>query len=154
MTNKAGKTGNEAGSPDSHTPIPPHAPTPSDAADPSINSHLREDATAGMAGQALRRIAEERLREKQTRQKSEVSGQQATEDAARLVHELQVHQIELEMQNEELQQARATADALLAQYTDLYDFAPTGYLTLDRQGAIRQLNLTGRSCSASNGPSW
>ena len=87
----------------------------------------------------LRRQAEERLKG----QRTEVRGQKSEEDTARLVHELQVHQIELEMQNEELQQARARADALLAQYTGLYDFAPTGYLTLDREGVIRQVNLTG-----------
>lgn len=93
----------------------------------------------------LRRKAEERLRERRRGQKSaataatEVSGQ----DPVRLVHELQVHQIELEMQNEELQQARTRADAHLAQYTELYDFAPTGYLTLDCEGMILQANLTG-----------
>ena len=64
-------------------------------------------------------------------------------DIRRLVHELQVHQIELEMQNEELMQARAEREATLVQYTDLYDFAPTGYFTLARDGAIRKVNLTG-----------
>jgi len=82
--------------------------------------------------------------EKQLKGQSPEGGGQKTElETARLVHELQVHQIELEMQNEELHQAHAKAEALLAQYTGLYDFAPTGYLTLDREGTIRQLNLTG-----------
>ena len=68
----------------------------------------------------------------------------ATEaDTRRLVHELQVHQIELEMQNEELVQSRAEVEALLRQYTDLYDFAPVGYFTLARDGAIHQVNLAG-----------
>ena len=88
----------------------------------------------------LRRRAEARLAARESIPQSAIRNPQSE---ARLVHELQVHQIELEMQNEELQQARNTADALLAQYTDLYDFAPAGYLTLDREGAIRQLNLTG-----------
>ena len=88
---------------------------------------------------ALRRRAEERLK----RQSPEGGGQQTESETARLVHELQVHQIELEMQNEELRQAHAQVETLLAQYTDLYDFAPTGYLTLDLEGAIRQVNLTG-----------
>lgn len=61
----------------------------------------------------------------------------------RLVHELEVHQIELEMQNEELQRARLELEALLDKYTNLYDFAPVGYFTLDRDGSIRQANLTG-----------
>ena len=65
------------------------------------------------------------------------------EEAQRLLHELYVHQIELEMRNEELQQARAEVKAVLGQYTDLYDFAPVGYFTLEPDGTIRQANLTG-----------
>ncbi len=57
-------------------------------------------------------------------------------------HELEVHQIELEMQNEELQTALAANAVALERYTDLYDFAPLGYLTLDRTGAILAANLT------------
>jgi PAS domain S-box-containing protein len=70
-------------------------------------------------------------------------GRRADVDTARLIHELQVHQIELETQREELQQARSQAEALLAQQLDLYDSAPVGYLTLGREGAIRQANLAG-----------
>lgn len=64
-------------------------------------------------------------------------------DAQRLVHELQVHQHELEMQNEELRSTRAELETLLEKYTDLYDFAPVGYFTLDRDGTILAANLTG-----------
>lgn len=64
-------------------------------------------------------------------------------DTLRLVHELQVHQIELEMQNEELRLARAEAQSVLSRYTDLYDSAPLGYLSLDRNFHIRQINLAG-----------
>lgn len=63
--------------------------------------------------------------------------------AQRIVHELQVHQIELELQNEELKQAKADVDAALEKYTDLYDFAPVGYFSLDEQGQILEVNLTG-----------
>ena len=63
-------------------------------------------------------------------------------DVKKLLHELQVHQIELEMQNEELRQANETAEAALKKYTMLYDFAPMGYFTLDAEGAIRDLNFT------------
>jgi PAS domain S-box-containing protein len=59
----------------------------------------------------------------------------------RLVHELEVHQIELEMQNEELKKAWDESEAGLEKYTDLYDFAPVGYLTLDRDGVICEANL-------------
>jgi signal transduction histidine kinase len=61
------------------------------------------------------------------------------------VHELEVHQIELEMQNEELRQTRAELETTLEQYTDLYDFAPVGYITLDRVGTILAANLTAAS---------
>jgi PAS domain S-box-containing protein len=88
----------------------------------------------------LRRGAEERL---QTRERNPQSAIRNPQSLHRLVHELRVHQIELEMQNEELQQARARGQALLVQYTDLYDSAPAGYLALDREGAIQQVNRTG-----------
>ena len=61
----------------------------------------------------------------------------------RLVHELQVHQIELEMQNKELAQSDAALEAALTRYTALYDFAPVGYFTPDKQGNILQVNLAG-----------
>jgi PAS domain S-box-containing protein len=60
-----------------------------------------------------------------------------------MLHELQVHQIELELQNEELKQSKAEVAALLEKYTDLYDFAPVGYFSLDEQGQILEVNLTG-----------
>jgi PAS domain S-box-containing protein len=66
-------------------------------------------------------------------------------DTLRLLHELQVHQIELEMQNEDLIQARREAEEAYRQYTDLYDFAPVGYFTLARDGMIRKVNLAGAS---------
>lgn len=62
-----------------------------------------------------------------------------SEDMIKLHHELEVHQIELKMQNEELQQAVEKAKIT----TELYDFAPTGYFTLSRNGTISQLNLSG-----------
>ncbi|HEV3272786.1 MAG TPA: histidine kinase [Candidatus Methylacidiphilales bacterium] len=64
-------------------------------------------------------------------------------DTKRLLHELQVHQIELEMQNTELQDARNKVETLLETYTDLYDFAPVGYFSIDEQGVILEVNLTG-----------
>jgi PAS domain S-box-containing protein len=63
----------------------------------------------------------------------------------RLLHELQVHQLELEMQNAELRQARDELDTALEKYTGLYDFAPVAYFTLDRTGTITAVNLAGAS---------
>ncbi|UOQ71305.1 PAS domain-containing protein [Hymenobacter cellulosilyticus] len=65
------------------------------------------------------------------------------EDVQRLVQDLQVHQIELEMQYEELLLAQAELETMRAQYVDLYDFAPVGYFSLDLHGVITQLNLKG-----------
>jgi hypothetical protein len=86
----------------------------------------------------LRKKAEKRLKEKQQK----VDHSMET-DVKKLLHELQVHQIELEMQNEELQEAYDTAETALKKYTMLYDFAPLGYFTLDSEGSICDLNFTG-----------
>lgn len=89
--------------------------------------------------QILRRRAEEHLKEKQ--KKVDISVEKA--DSKKLLHELQVHQIELEMQNEELQLVYETAEKALKKYTMLYDFSPMGYFTLDSDGTICDLNFTG-----------
>ncbi len=88
----------------------------------------------------LRARAEERLRAREAAA-SLRPGDEA--DALRLLHELQVHQIELELQNAELARARDELEAALERYTDLYDFAPVGYLTLARDGGIYSANLAG-----------
>lgn len=87
----------------------------------------------------LRRRAEERL----NAEAPEAGYPPSEVEAQRLLHELQVHQIELEMQNAELRQSRDDVETALEKYTDLYDFAPVGYLTLDRDGTVRAVNLTG-----------
>ena len=60
-----------------------------------------------------------------------------------LIHELEVHQTELEMQNDELRHAWAVAEVAVDKYTELYDFAPSGYFTLSAEGRILELNLHG-----------
>jgi PAS domain S-box-containing protein len=64
-------------------------------------------------------------------------------DVLRLLHELEVHQIELELQNAELQKARNELEEALEKANDLYDFAPVGYFSIDESGAILAANLTG-----------
>ena len=64
------------------------------------------------------------------------------EETRRTLHELRVHQIELEMQNEELRRAQAELDAARARYFDLYDLAPVGYATVSEKGLILETNLT------------
>jgi len=65
------------------------------------------------------------------------------EDINELIHELEVHQIELEMQNEELRQAHLDLEAARDKYTDLYDFAPVGYFSISDKGLILDANLMG-----------
>jgi PAS domain-containing protein len=87
----------------------------------------------------LRKKAEKQLKENQN--KIDTSAMET--DVKKLLHELQVHQIELEMQNEELKEAYDTAETALKKYTMLYDFSPMGYFTLDGEGSIIDLNFTG-----------
>jgi hypothetical protein len=89
--------------------------------------------------QMLRKKAEEQLKKEQKESTKVV----LEADVKKLMHELQVHQIELEMQNEELREAYATAETALKKYTLLYDFAPMGYFTLNSEGSICDLNFTG-----------
>jgi PAS domain S-box-containing protein len=60
-----------------------------------------------------------------------------------LVHELQVHQVELQMQNEELRRMQEELQVSRQKYSDLYEFAPIGYLTLTREGIIVEANFLG-----------
>jgi len=89
--------------------------------------------------QILRKRAEEQLKEQQKK----ADNIDLKADPKKLLHELQVHQIELEMQNDELQHAYETAERALSKYTMLYDFAPMGYFILDSDGTICDLNFTG-----------
>jgi two-component system cell cycle sensor histidine kinase/response regulator CckA len=65
----------------------------------------------------------------------------STDDIAKVVFELEVHQIELEMQNEELRRAQLELVEMRDQYSELYDYAPIGYLTMERKGKMVQANL-------------
>jgi len=91
--------------------------------------------------QALRRRAEDRVRLK-ANPPLEGLKDLSVESMQRLVHELQVHQIELEMQNDELRASQLELDAARARYFDLYDLAPVGYCTVSENGLILEANFT------------
>ena len=90
--------------------------------DPGIEAELRSEARQRLASKQPWHEPDERM------------------DQLRLIHELRVHQIELEMQNELLTETLASVNALRAKYHDLYDFAPVGNFTLDLRGHIVELN--------------
>jgi PAS domain S-box-containing protein len=87
----------------------------------------------------LRSRAEERLND----ETPEADFPLKDNEALRLLHELQVHRIELEMQNSELRQAKDEVESSLEKYSDLFDFAPMGYFTLDLNGVVSAVNLSG-----------
>ncbi|NOH00819.1 MAG: PAS domain-containing protein [Chloroflexi bacterium] len=86
---------------------------------------------------ALRRRAEKTLRDKQRAPEN-----LSHADMQEAISELRVHQIELGIQNEELRRAQSELEESRDRYSDLYDFAPVGYLTLDDKDIIREANLT------------
>lgn len=86
----------------------------------------------------LRKKAEGRLR------KAGSAGKPLPKDnVLDLIHELEVHQVELEMQNEELRRSQSELEQSRKKYFDLYDLAPVGYVSLDRDTRIQEINLTG-----------
>lgn len=97
----------------------------------------REEKTATTPG-FNRKKAENLLQKKQLKRDMKLS----EIDKQELIHELEVHQIELEMQNLELNDAKETAEQNEKKFTELYDFAPSGYLTLKSLGEIAELNCT------------
>ena len=99
----------------------------------------QQEGLPPQTGAELRRQAEERLQAKT----AGVHFPRTEEAAQRLVYELEVHQIELEMQNAELRRIQEELEISRNMYVELYDFAPVGYFTIDAHGLIEGVNLTG-----------
>ena len=101
----------------------------------------RKNATGPGRPDELRARAEQRAGERAAPPR-ERRATPAPEETLRLVHELNVHQIELEMQNEELRREQGELEASRARYFELYDLAPVGYFTVSEHGTILEANLT------------
>ena len=106
---------------------------------PEDESHASAAASA-----ELRARAEATLQESSSRAPRDAATL-TPEATGKLLHELQVHQIELEMQNEELRRSEAALDTSRARYFELYDLAPVGYCTVNEEGLILQANLAAAS---------
>ena len=103
---------------------------PADRASPQVaNAHV------------LRQRAEAQFSQESVSQTDALS-EPVSPHVQQLVHDLQVHQIELELQNDELRQSHLALDSARARYFDLYDLAPVGYVTLREDGLIAEANLT------------
>ncbi|MEI6310028.1 MAG: PAS domain S-box protein, partial [bacterium] len=121
-----------------------------DSADPLVDSSPQD--VTGQDSSPLRQSSREQT-EQTLRRRAEAEAlvwveEAATdsalsaEEAGRLLHELQVHEIEMEMQNEELRRTQVELEASRAQYLELYEQAPVGYLTLNGKGLVLKANLT------------
>jgi len=117
--------------------------TPEDARSNPIVERSTDLAGAPEAdsGQALRKRAEALARERAGEMPKDLEAP-PLDVALRALHELRVHQIELEMQNEELRRTQEELEFSRARYFDLYDLAPVGYFTLSEKGLILEANLT------------
>jgi diguanylate cyclase (GGDEF)-like protein/PAS domain S-box-containing protein len=102
--------------------------------------NMRKKSTTNPPVSDLRLKAELKLSE---RKNGSTRSTPPEQDTARLIHELEVHQIELEIQNEQLLQSQSELESTLTLYAELYALAPVGYFTMTRDGTIRRVNLTG-----------
>jgi formate hydrogenlyase transcriptional activator len=100
---------------------------------------MKSGKNTGTEAAELRRSAEALLVSKPKRE----NPPRSEDDMRRLLHELQVSQVELELQNEELRRAREELEVSRDKYAELYDFAPVGYFAFDPHGVIREVNLAG-----------
>lgn len=100
---------------------------------------MKNSADNLKAAQLLRERAERRLKAKMSMRKSDIT----EVEAVKLIHELEVHQIELEMQNEELLSAMKQTEVATEKYIELYDFLPSAYFNLSKEGNVLAVNSYG-----------
>ncbi|HXX53828.1 MAG TPA: PAS domain-containing protein, partial [Thermodesulfovibrionales bacterium] len=98
----------------------------------------KRSTTPKKAAQSLRRRAEKILKGQK-----KMPTAPSPKDMKRLFHELETHQVELEIQNQGLREAQTEVEASRRKYAELYHFAPVGYFTLDKNGIILEVNVTG-----------
>ena len=109
---------------------------------------LTERANGSMKNSTIHTEESHKLRQKAERLLDQANDEaqdlagMPPQEAAKLVHELRVHQLELKMQNDELRGIQAELEKARDRYVHLYDFAPTAYLTVDEKGAVAEANLT------------
>ena len=104
--------------------------------------HPRDDKSPlASPGQVMRQQAEEIARLKAVNSHEDVK-RLSPEEISKMLHELQVHQIELEMQNEELRRSEYELEIARERYFDIFDLAPVGYCTINENGLILEANLT------------
>ena len=89
----------------------------------------------------LRQKAEEKLQKKELN--TNLPSDYADADTKKLIYNLEVHQIELEMQQQEILSAKELSELAAEKYAELYDFSPTAYFTISKDGSILELNLSG-----------
>ena len=115
------------------------APTLRDAAEAALNQQPSE--TVSRKAVTTKAVSNHTVTNEAETNQTETR-ETATSETQRLLHDVHVHQIELEMQNESMRQVQAELETSRDLYADLYEFAPVGYVTLSPQGAIEKLNLT------------
>jgi diguanylate cyclase (GGDEF)-like protein/PAS domain S-box-containing protein len=107
-----------------------------------VNAEQRADIKEIIERITKKRAELRKRAEKKIKSKISIPKVMSDKEKQQLIHELQVHQIELEMQNEELRNSQSELEESRTKYSDLYDFAPVGYFTFDKHGLILEANLT------------
>jgi PAS domain S-box-containing protein len=113
------------------------------ASRPERFEELRHRAASRLTGSAAAKGSSARSLDALSVLHALASSPATASDALTLLHELQVHQVELDLQAQELQESRAELEAVLRRQIELYDHQPVGCFTIDQRGALHEVNLAG-----------